>query len=112
MVSYKEWKQVKEEQLAPTASSSTVNWGVKGDFKSNKDDNRKFLVDPDQKIIKDDKKVLNDIIRKIDDHVNSLGDLEKYLESYSKINNEPIGSVITKLKAFKESINNEIKKVN
>lgn len=111
ILSLEEWLKTNEEQLVPTASDANVNWGVKGKFKSNKDDNRKFIVNPDEKIIKDDKKVLNDIISKIDANIGSLGDLEKYLESYSKINGETLNSVITKLKSFKESISNEIKNI-
>ena len=111
ILSLDEWLKTNEEQLVPTASDSNVNWGVKGKFKSNKDDNRKFIVNPDEKIIKDDKKILNDIISKIDANISSLGDLEKYLESYSKINDQVIDSVITKLKSFKETLNNEIKNI-
>lgn len=95
----------------PTAPDANTNWGVEGKFKSEKDANRKYIIDPDSKIIKDDKKILNDIVSKVDSNINSLGELEKYLQSYTKVNNEALNSIISKLNAFKQAIKSELENV-
>lgn len=97
--------------MSPSADSDSVNWGVQGKFKSDKDEQRKTIINKNSNIIQDDKKILNDIVNKIDNNINSLHELEEFLESYSKVNNEALNSIIVKLKAFKEAIVNEINKI-
>jgi hypothetical protein len=98
--------------LVPSANDNQVNWGVEGKFKSNKDANRKNIINKDTKILQDDKKVLDDVVSRLDTSINSLTDLTQFLQSYSKINPEGIETIITKIKSFKEVIKGELNNLN
>lgn len=98
--------------MVPSANDNQVNWGVEGKFKSNKDANRKNIINKDTKILQDDKKVLDDVVSRLDTSINSLTDLTQFLQSYSKINPEGIETIITKIKSFKEVIKGELNNLN
>ncbi len=107
---YKQYLALKEDENNKNTSTNKIDWGV-GGLDGDTDTKDKQIINKDSNIIPDDKKQLNDIISKIDSNVSSLGDLSSHLQSYNKVNKDPLDSIITKLKAFKEAIKNEIDKI-
>lgn len=49
-----------------------------------------------------------DIDSKVSKNVDSLGELNDFLESYTKLNRKPIMTIINQLKSYKEAITTEL----
>lgn len=101
------------ESVTPKGSDEFTGYGVEGDkrAKGNERSELEGVKDPNQKFIHDDKKVLMEIADKVTRSIDALGEIEKFLDEYTKLNKKPISSAVNQLKAYHEAIIGETNKL-
>lgn len=88
-----------------------IGFGVKDDFKVNKNDGKKGIINPYTKIVEEDKKTLSQISETLLNQINSLTEMYQFLDNYGKINPDIIQTVINQLKTYQEAISKEIEQL-
>ncbi len=99
------------ESETPKGEDDNTGYGVKDNFKADDDSKDKKPINQEATFNKEDRTILNDISSKLATNINALDDLSKKLETYDKINKNPINDIIAKIKSFKESIDNELQSI-